>query len=107
LKDYEQAATQLQTAYHFYLFLGEPFGLSQAQLGLARLARWRGDFEEAAAKLTAAQEGVKGRVSKRTEFLRGLIACEQAALFVTRDEVEQATESYNEASRLLKSTERG
>jgi hypothetical protein len=49
LKDYEQAATQLQTAYHFYLFLGEPFGLSQAQLGLARLA-WRGDFKRAAAR---------------------------------------------------------
>ena len=107
LKDYDQAATQLQTAYHFYLFLGEPFGLSQAQLGLARLARWRGDFDEASAKLNAAQEGVKGRVSKRTEFLRGLIACEQAALFVNRDEIERATESYAEATRLLKSTERG
>ena len=107
LKDYDLANTQLQTAYHFYLFLNDPFGLSRALLGLARLASRRGDYEDATAKLNAAQEGVKGRVSKRTEFLRGLIASEQAALFVTRDEIEPANEAYNEATRLLKSTERG
>ena len=106
-RDYDLANTQLQTAYHFYLFLNDPFGLSRALLGLARLASRRGDYEDAAAKLNAAQEGVKGRVSKRTEFLRGLIASEQAALFVTRDEIEPANEAYNEATRLLKSTERG
>jgi tetratricopeptide (TPR) repeat protein len=107
LKDYTLANTQFQTAYHFYLFLNDPVGLSRALLGLARLASHRGDYEDASARLNAAQEGVKGRVSKRTEFLRGLITSEQAALSVTRDEIESANEAYNEASRLLKGTERG
>ena len=33
--------------------------------------------------------------------------CEQAALFVNKDEIEQATEAYAEATRLLRNTERG
>ena len=108
LNDYEQAATHLQTAYHFYLFLNDSFGLSHALIGLARLARLRGDdLDEAASRLASAQEGVKGRVSKRTEFLRGLITFEQAAVALRRDELEAANEAYSEAARLLKGTERG
>src|SRR5712692_1812547 len=43
--DDQQAETQLQSAYHFYSFLSDSFGISRALLNLARFARCRGEFE--------------------------------------------------------------
>ncbi|HLG16843.1 MAG TPA: hypothetical protein VJH03_20420 [Blastocatellia bacterium] len=107
LSDYEQAESQLQTAYYFYRFLNDSFGLSQSLLSLAHLARSRGDLDRATTMLGTALEGVKGRTSKKAEFLRGLIAAGQAAAAADRGDVEQATEQYSEAARLLKGNERG
>ena len=103
--DSQQTETQLQSAYHFYLFLNDSFGITRALLNLARFARRRGEIDEAAAKLELAQNGIKGRTSKRTEYLRGIISTEQAA--ADRGEIEQATEMYLEAMRLLKNHEKG
>ena len=107
LGDEQQAATQLQSAYHFYLFLNDSFGISRSLLNLARFARYRGEPEEGAAKLKAAQNGIKGRTSRRTEYLRGIISTEQAAGAVDRGDIETANEMYSEAMRLLKTHERG
>lgn len=103
----QQAETQLQAAYHFYSFLNDSFGISRALLNLARFARNQGKIEEAAAKLEAAQTGIKGRTSKRTEYLRGVIATEQAAAASDRGEIEQAADLYSDAMRLLKNHEKG
>ncbi len=105
--DGQQAETQLQTAHHFYLFLNDSFGISRALLNLARFGRSRGKTEEAAEKLEAAENGIKGRTSRRTEYLRGVISTEQAAAAADRGEIERATESYTEAMRLLKNYEKG
>jgi tetratricopeptide (TPR) repeat protein len=105
--DEPQADLHLQSAYHFYLFLKDSFGISRALLNLARFARQRGELDEAAAKLEEAQNGIKGRTSKRTEYLRGIILSEQGALGVDRGEIEAATELFSEAMRLLKGSERG
>ncbi|HVF88594.1 MAG TPA: tetratricopeptide repeat protein [Blastocatellia bacterium] len=102
-----KANTQFQTAYHFYLFQNDNFGLSQALLGLANLARRHGNYDDAKAMLATTQEGVKGRSSRKMEFLRGLIAAEQAALAADRGEVDHAAECFSEAARMLKSSERG
>jgi len=103
----QQAETLLQSAYHFYLFLNDSFGISRALLNLARFARRRGEAEEAVAKLEAAQSGIKGRTSRRTEYLRGIISAEQAAAAADRGEIEHATEMYSESMRLLKAHEKG
>ena len=105
--DTQKAETQLQAAYHFYLFLNDSFGITRALLNLARFARRRGETAEAATKLELAQNGIKGRTSKRTEYLRGIISTEQAAAAADRGEIEQATEMYSEAMRLLKNHEKG
>lgn len=105
--DDHKAGTQLQSAYHFYLFLNDSFGISRSLLNLARLARRHGEIENASSKLEAAQNGIKGRTSKRTEYLRGVIATEQAAAAVDSGDIERATENYSEAMRLLKNHERG
>lgn len=105
--DDQQAEARLQTAFHFYQFLNDAFGLAQSQLALAKLARRRGNLEEAAAKLDSAHESVRGRVSKKVEFLRGLITTEQAATAIDRGEIDQAIEFFNEAARLLRGAERG
>ncbi|HKA23098.1 MAG TPA: tetratricopeptide repeat protein [Blastocatellia bacterium] len=105
--DEQQAATQLQSAYHFYLFLNDSFGISRSLLNLARFARYRGEAEEVATKLEAAQNGIKGRTSRRTEYLRGIISTELAAAAVDRGDIETANEMYSEAMRLLKTHERG
>jgi len=105
--DEQQAMTQLQSAYHFYLFLNDSFGISRSLLNLARFARCRGEAEEVAAKLEAAQNGIKGRTSRRTEYLRGIISTEQAAAAVDSGDIEKANEMYSEATRLLKTHERG
>jgi tetratricopeptide (TPR) repeat protein len=105
--DARQAETQLQSAYHFYLFLNDSFGVSRALLNLARFARHNGQLEEAAAELESAQNGIKGRTSKRTEYLRGIISTEYAAAAADRGEIEQAIEMYSEAIRLLKTYEKG
>ena len=106
-EDYAQADAKLQTAYHFSLFQNDSFGTSRALLYLARLARRRGLLDDAAAKLEAAQNSIGGRTSRRAEFLRGLIVAEQAAVATDAGEVEQATEYFAEAARLLKATEKG
>jgi tetratricopeptide (TPR) repeat protein len=105
--DLAQAETPLQTAFHFYTFQQDSFGISNALLNLARLARERGQLIDAAAKLETASSSIKGRTSKRSEFLRGLIAAEQAAVNADSGEIEQAKENYTEAMRLLKGTEKG
>ncbi|MFL6212500.1 MAG: hypothetical protein ACJ74J_01270 [Blastocatellia bacterium] len=105
--DLPEAALQLQTAYHFYAFQNDMFGLSHALLNLARLARERGELADATAKLNDANTNLTGRTSRRTEYLRGLIAAEQAAVAADSGETEQAKEFYAEACRLLKGTEKG
>src|SRR5215510_8644482 len=107
LRDGEAAETPLQSAYHFYLFLNDSFGISRALLNLARAARAKGEFDAAAAKLEAAQNLIKGRTSRRTEYLRGIISTEQGAVAVDKGEIEQAVDMYSEATRLLKNSERG
>ncbi|HXG63957.1 MAG TPA: tetratricopeptide repeat protein [Blastocatellia bacterium] len=106
-EDEAEAEVQLQTAYHFYRFLKDSFGLSQALLGLAKLARRQGRPDDAAAKLAQAEEGLKGRATRKAEFLRGLVVAESAALATDQGDVERAAEAYAEANRLLKGTERG
>lgn len=106
-QDLAQADTQLQTAYHFSVFQNDSFATSRSLLNLARLARERGHLTDAEAKLETASNGVKGRTSKRTEYLRGLIAAEQAAVAADSGEIEKAKECYSEAMRLLKGTEKG
>lgn len=105
--DQQQAETQLQSAFHFYLFLKDSFGMSRALLNVARLARSKGEVAEAAARLDEAQSGVSGRTSRRSEYLRGIISTEQAAVAADRGEIEQATALYTEATRLLKNCEKG
>ncbi|MEW6207005.1 MAG: tetratricopeptide repeat protein [Acidobacteriota bacterium] len=105
--DDQQAETNLQTALHIYRYLNDPFGLARSLLYLARLSRRHGNSDEAASRLSAAQEDVTGRVSKKIEFLRGLITTEMAAVALDRGEVDQATELYLEAGRQLKNAERG
>jgi tetratricopeptide (TPR) repeat protein len=104
--DAQQAETQLQSAYHFYLFLNDSFGISRALLNLARFARTRGKIEEAAANLEAARTGIKGRTSKRTEYLRGVISTEQAAAASDRGEIEEAARCTR-SDALLKNHEKG
>ncbi len=105
--DEEQAETHLQTAYHFFRFQNDSFGLSQALCELARLDQRRGNLDEALAKLNTALEGIKGRVSKKSEFLRGLVTSGIASVTADRGDIEEAMEIYSEAARLLKNTERG
>ncbi|HKQ05885.1 MAG TPA: hypothetical protein VJ464_12185 [Blastocatellia bacterium] len=102
-----EAEMQLQTAYHFYAFHNDLFGLSHALLNLARLARERGRLDDATERLSAASNNLTGRTSRRTEYLRGLIVSEQAAVAADSGEIEQAKELYAEACRLLKATEKG
>jgi tetratricopeptide (TPR) repeat protein len=105
--DHKQAEVHLQTAYHFYHFLNDPFGIAWSQLALAQLARRHSEADKAAEKLVAAQEAVKGRTTKKAEFLRGLIVAEQAATALDRGEIDQAVELYDEAARVLKNVEKG
>jgi tetratricopeptide (TPR) repeat protein len=105
--DLSKARINLQTAYYFYRFQSDSFGLSQSLLGLARLAILRGEYDDAQAKLAEALEETKGRTTKKAEFLRGLIASEQAVVASELGEVEKATELFTEAIKLLKNTERG
>jgi tetratricopeptide (TPR) repeat protein len=105
--DEQSAETQLQTAYHFYSFLNDSFGVSKSLLYLAQLARRQDRLDEAGQKLDAAQSGIKGRTSRRTEYLRGLIATELAALAIDTGEIDKAGELFTEATRLLKNAEKG
>lgn len=104
---YELANTHLQTAYYFYNFQQDSFRTSLALLELGHFARLQVEMDDAAAKLTLAQEGIKGRTSKRSDFLRGLISSEMGALAADRGAFDQAAEHYAAALRLLKSTEKG
>src|SRR5687767_12031734 len=103
----EEAQTLLQSAYYFYLFNGEAYGISRSLIELAKAARKLGEFDEASAKLGSAKEQLEGRTNKKAEFLRGLICSEQGALFTERGEADQAATSYEEAARILKTFERG
>ena len=103
----EEAQTLLQSAYYFYLFNEEPYGISRSLIELAKVARKIGEFDEASAKLRSAAEQLEGRTNKKAEFLRGLICSEQGALFTERGEADQAATSYEEAARILKTFERG
>jgi tetratricopeptide (TPR) repeat protein len=76
-------------------------------LELAHLSRLRVDLDNAAAKLSLAQDGIKGRTSKRSEFLRGLVSSELGTLAADRGDFDQAAEHYTNALRLLKGTEKG
>ncbi|HXG91394.1 MAG TPA: hypothetical protein VNN73_03375 [Blastocatellia bacterium] len=102
-----EADTRLKAAYHFYSFQNDSFGITRSLLYLVKLARHRGQLDDATAKLEAALAGLKGRTSKRSEFLRGQIAAEQAAVAMDRGDIEQATECYADAQRLLRGTEKG
>jgi tetratricopeptide (TPR) repeat protein len=104
---YELANTHLQTAYYFYNFQQDSFRTSMALLELGHFARLRVDIDDSAAKLTLALEGIKGRTSKRSDFLRGLISSELGALAADRGAFDQAAEHYASALRLLKATEKG
>ena len=106
--DFDQAETQLNTAYHFFLFPERFFRSKQIVVGTCQA----GAVERRRARRVnqarrGPDRGVKGRVSKKVEFLRGLITSEQAAAALDRGEIDQATELYSEAARLLKGTERG
>jgi tetratricopeptide (TPR) repeat protein len=103
----EEAQTLLQSAYYFYLFNGEAYGISRSLIELAKAARKLGEFDEASAKLSSAQVQLEGRTNKKAEFLRGLINSEQGALFTEKGEADQAAASYEEAARILKTFERG
>ncbi len=102
-----EAQTQLQTAYHLFLFQKDAFGISQSLLELARLARSHGNLEEADEKLGRAQESIKGRSTKKAEFLRGQIVVEQAAVALDKGEIEKAAGLYGDAATILKGVERG
>lgn len=103
----EEAQTLLQSAYYFYLFNEEPYGISRSLIALAKVARKRGEFEDAGVKLSLAKEQLEGRNNKKAEFLRGLICSEQGTLFTEKGEAEQAASSLEEAARILKTFERG
>lgn len=105
--DYEQSNIHLQTAYYFYRFQTDPLGLSQSLIALALLDQIQRRFEDALAKLNQAHEEIKGRTSKKAEFVRGLIAAEHAAASASFGEMETSVSQYAEAARLLKATERG
>lgn len=105
--DDEESQTLLQSAYYFYSFNEDAAGIGQSLLELAKLARRKGDFEEASAKLQQAHEHNEGRVSKKAEFFRGLLVSEQAALDIERGDIEQAGKTYEDAIRILKGAEKG
>lgn len=105
--DYVKADTSLQTAYFFYRYQQDTFRTSQALLDLGALARLRVELDDAQVKLTEALEGVKGRTSKRSEFLRGQILSELGALAVEKSRFDGASDYYNNGLKLLKATERG
>ena len=74
--DFDQAETQLNTAYHFFLFQNDSFGLSRSLLGLARLARLKGAAPDA---FNQARRGPgwsqrasqqEGRIPSRADHLR-------------------------------------
>jgi hypothetical protein len=103
----DEAQTLLQSAYYFYLFHEDAYGICRSLLELAKVARKQGDLEQASAKLHSAQEQIEGRTNKKAEFLRGLIASEQGALFAEKGEMELAASSYQDAARILKTFEKG
>ncbi len=107
LDEDEQATPLLQSAYYFYLFSNAPFGISQALLELAKLARRAGRFEEAGESLKAALEKLEGRSNKKIDFLRGLIVSEKGDLLTEQGDADEAAKSYEEAAGILKGMERG
>jgi tetratricopeptide (TPR) repeat protein len=101
------AEAPLESAFHFYSFHADSFGIARALLALGMLARRRGELEEAAAKLERAQDLVGGRTTKRSEYLKAIITSEQAHLAQDRGEIEKAAELYSEAAPILRSVEKG
>lgn len=78
-----------------------------ALLELGHFSRLLVDMDDAASKLSMAHDGIKGRTSKRADFLRGLVFSELGSLASDRGSFDQAAEHYTSALRLLKSTEKG
>ncbi|MBI3650138.1 MAG: hypothetical protein HY231_03740 [Acidobacteria bacterium] len=103
----DNAQTLLQSAYYFYLFNDEPYGIARSLVELAKVACKQGNLEQAGVHLAKAQEQLEGRSAKKAEFLRGLITSEQAAVFREKGEIEAATAAYEEAARILKTYEKG
>jgi tetratricopeptide (TPR) repeat protein len=103
----QEADEPLQSAYHFYSFHNDTFGVGRSLLALATRARHSGCLDEAAAKLEAAQEMVRGRTTKRSEYLKALIGTEEAHLAVDRGDPDRAAELYAEAAPALKAVEKG
>ncbi|HEY6329450.1 MAG TPA: tetratricopeptide repeat protein [Blastocatellia bacterium] len=104
---FELANTHLQTAYFIYHFQQDSFRTSMALLELGHFSRLLVDMDDAASKLSMAHDGIKGRTSKRADFLRGLVFSELGSLASDRGSFDQAAEHYTSALRLLKSTEKG
>jgi tetratricopeptide (TPR) repeat protein len=104
---YQEADAPLQSAFHFYSFHGDSFGIARSLLALAGLARRRGALDDAAARLDSAIELVRGRTTKRSDYLRAMITSELARLAQDRGEVDKAAERYAEAAPMLRSVEKG
>src|SRR5262249_11349814 len=107
LDDDEQAAPLLQSAYYFYLFNNALFGITQALIELAKLARRAGRFAEAEEHLKSALDKLDPRPNKKSDFLRGVIVSEQGALLTEQGELDEAAKAYEEAAGILKGVERG
>jgi tetratricopeptide (TPR) repeat protein len=103
----QEAEEPLQSAYHFYSFHNDFFGVARSLLALATRARRLGFLDDASTKLNSAQDMIKGRTTKRSEYLRSLIATEQAHLAVDRGDIDRAAELYAEAAPALKAVEKG
>lgn len=103
----EDAPMPLESAFHFYSFHQDSLGIAKALLALATLARRRGELDDAAAKLDQAHELIQGRTTKRADYLRSMIATEQANLALDRGEIERAAALYSEAAPALRAVEKG
>jgi tetratricopeptide (TPR) repeat protein len=103
----EEADSQLQSAFHFYSFHNDSFGIARSLLALATLQRQRGQLSDAEAKLKTAIELIAGRPTKRSDYLRSIILTEHAHLSVDLGDIERATELYAEAAPALRTVEKG
>src|SRR5215475_13688237 len=103
----DQAQAPLESAFHFYSFHNDAFGIARALLALGTLSRRRGNLEDAAAKLENAEELISGRTTKRSDYLRYTITTERAHLAVDRGETDLAGELYGEATPALRQLEKG
>src|SRR5262249_31262853 len=103
----DQAQAPLESAFHFYSFHNDAFGIARALLALATLSRRRGNLDEAATQLENAEELISGRTTKRSDYLKFIITTERAHLAVDRGETDLAAELYSEATPGLRQLEKG